>query len=192
MAKNTIILSESELNNVISESVKKVLNEISSDLAYRAYKSANDKRRNAINTPEHGKRRGQMSTFRKYYSDAYNKEHGFDGKTETGTIDTLQFNDTMVNGEPLRVYITTNDINLRSKYFNGSMNIETLIQTPRRQTDFCILSPESAQQVAAWFTKHRNEVYANKTVEACNPEFWCKYYKQPKINKGEFRSTQMY
>lgn len=191
--KNTIKLTESELKKIISESVRRTLNEISSDYVHRAYQSALDKRNKAIFTPEYGKRNKQVDKFRDYYRNAYNNEHGYDGRTEGGDTFSLQFNDTLSNGSPLRVYVNLNDICLKSQYFDNTTDIAKLIKSPNYQKQFCILSPKTAQQVAQWFSKNRNPNYAQYTEEACNPEFWSQYYNITKFNDdGSFSRVQNY
>lgn len=191
--KNTIKLTESELKKIISESVERTLNEISSEYAHSAYKSALGKRNKALFTPEYGKRDRQADKFRNYYRSAYNKEHGYDGRTEGGDIATLQFNDTMANGQPLRVFVEGNSVWLRSKYFDNATDIAKLIKSPNYQKQFCILSPKTAQQVAQWFSKNRNPNYAQYTEEACNPEFWSQYYNITNFkDDGSFSRIQNY
>lgn len=177
MNKNRIRITESELKQIVTESVKKVLNEISSDLANKAAQHASVKRNNALGTPEWGKRDKQMNTFKKYYGDAYNKEHGYDGQTEAGDTSTLQFNDTLSDGSPLRVYVMNNAIKLTSKYFDIATSINKLISMPQYQEKFCILSPKTAQQVAKWLTQNRYPKSQENEV-VCNPEFWAKYYNK--------------
>lgn len=170
-----ITISENNLKQIVTESVKKVLNEISSDLANKAAQHASDRRNNAVGTPEWGKRNRQMNSFNKYYGDAYNKEHGYDGQTEMGGTGSLQFNDTLSDGSPLRVFVMHNAIKLTSKYFDIATSINKLISMPQYQERFCILSPKTAQQVAKWLTQNRYPK-SQENEAVCNPEFWTKYY----------------
>lgn len=173
--------------------MKTVLNELSPEYAHAAYQQALNKRQAALHTPGWGKRNKQAEKFRNYYADAYNKEHGYDGKTEGGDVSTLQFNDTMANGEPLRVFVEQNSVWLRSKYFDNATDIAKLIKMPNYQKQFCILSPKTAQQVAKWFSQNRNPNYAQYTEEACNPEFWSQYYNETQFkNDGSFSRIQNY
>lgn len=191
--KNIIRLTESELKQVISESVKSILTEISSDMANRAYHSALDKKLHSQGTPQWGKRYAQAEKFSNYYRNAYNKEHGYDGRTEGGDTFSLQFNDTLSDGSPLRVYVNLNDIWLKSKSFDWACNIAKLIKSPNYQKNFCILSPKTAQQVAKWFSQNRNPNYAQYTEEACNPEFWSQYYEgSGQAKDGSFSTIQNY
>ena len=187
-----IKLTENRLKEIIRESVKKTLNEIESNTYHNAYNTALNARKNSLHTPGWSKRNRQVDAFSKAYSDAYNKEHGYDGKTESGSVHALQFNDVLPNGEVFRVYINGNNIALKSKYFDNAIDIGKLIQYKNYQRNFCILSPKTAQQVAAWFAKNHNQNRSNEVTEACNPEFWSQYYKNQNFNDGTFSNIEMY
>lgn len=187
-----IRLTENRLREIVKESIKKSLNEISSDAYLRAYNAANDKRKQAIGTPEWGKRNRQFDNFAQGYNNAYDREHGYDGKTESGSVYTLQFNDVLPNGEPLRVYINGNTVMLKSKYFDNAIDIAKLIHYKNYQRNFCILSPKTAQQVAKWFSQNHNPNATERVSEAFNPEFWSQYYENQEFNDNAFSNIQAY
>ena len=187
-----IRLTENRLREIVKESIKNTLNEISSDAFLRAYDAANNAKNKTAHTPEWGKRDRQANTFAQAYSNAYNKEHGYDGKTEGGSVLTLQFNDVLPNGEALRVYINGNTVALKSKYFDNAIDIGKLIQYKNYQRNFCILSPKTAQKVAAWFSKNHNHNRTKEVSEAFNPEFWTQNYENQEFNDNAFSNIQSY
>ena len=96
--KRTIRLRESELRQMITESVKNVLNELHSLTADSAFVQARDKYNELVangqeNTPQAQKLLRQMQTFKNYNDFDINSEEELDKKNEYGNSPSKFFND---------------------------------------------------------------------------------------------------
>ncbi len=179
--KNTIKLTESQLKKIISESVKNTLNEISSDMLMRAYKKANDKRIETLNTPEYGKRHKQMKNFNQNYSQKFGKENNF-STGEGASVGNLRVFDTDANGNQIEYSFQPGCMFVNKR---GPYEIADLLISRSSQQQICRMSPKVAQTVAKWFQQNsseheraswrRSELNLEPTF---NPEFWSQYYSK--------------
>lgn len=74
-SKQTIRLTESKLQEIISEATKQAINEISPEFLASAYKSAEDRWYNSKSPMEKQKRRGQSDRFKQAAIDKYNEKY---------------------------------------------------------------------------------------------------------------------
>jgi len=73
--KQTIRLTESELHEIIAETTKQAINELSPEFLAGAYKSAEDRWYNSKSPMERQKRKGQSDRFRQATIDKYNEKY---------------------------------------------------------------------------------------------------------------------
>lgn len=74
-SKQTIRLTESELHEIIAETTKQAINELSPEFLAGAYKSAEDRWYNSKSPMERQKRRGQSDRFKQATIDKYNEKY---------------------------------------------------------------------------------------------------------------------
>lgn len=118
--KRKIKLTESDLHNIIKESVNHIL----SELDWRTYQSASDKAHRLSDetndTYEKERRRNQAINFAKMskekYSSQYNLPQSFDRDMEYGNIQPTQ---GQLKNAARRNQDTTNFYNGKSEYKNG-------------------------------------------------------------------------
>lgn len=118
--KRKIKLTESDLHNIIKESVNHIL----SELDWRTYQSASDKAHKlsdeTSNMYEKKRRSNQATNFAKMgnerYSSQYNLPQSFDRDMEYGNIEPTQ---GQLKNAARRNQDTTNFYNRKSEYKNG-------------------------------------------------------------------------
>ena len=189
--KNIIKINESQLRDIISESIKNILRETSSDLAHAAMTQALNRRNNAIGTPEYGRRDKQAQNFAGHYQERFNKENQQHNSSVNGSSGALTFDDVLNNGVKAHFTFTSGGLGVT---FDGDSQMKFIgwedlrDNRGRWQERICQLSDNNAQMVAKWWKQNhgwRNTVGDEGGQKwggaGYNPEFWTRY-REDKLN----------
>jgi hypothetical protein len=179
--KRTIRLTESDLREVIKESVTRILKEdFNSSTLYNAMNSAWDKMEHANGTPEFGKRERQFRTFQRGYGKAFKKEYNQDRDIINSDVTSLTWNDTMADGTPLRLHFCAGIfVGEESNGYTTKTDWEQLEWNENMQRFFCRMKPKTAEMVARWWKE--NHIYPNNKEygkAGFDPSFWTKFSNQ--------------
>ena len=186
-SKNIIRINESQLKQIISESVKKILKEYDSTKAGEAMWAAMNARNAAIGTPNYGKKDRQFRNFQNYYQEKFEKENQQHNPTMRGNSGILVFDDVLNDGANGHFTISPGGLDVALTYPNGgsremSLSWEDLRNNPGMQKQICQLSDNNAQMVAKWWKMNhgwRNSVNDEGGQKwggaGYNPEFWSRY-----------------
>jgi hypothetical protein len=157
------------------------MDEISSDLANRAFNKSIAKRNNALGTPNYSKNEKQMRNFQNYYADTFDKEENLDGTNEFGHNGFLKMQD---NG--ITYSFQTTCLFLEGKGFKkGPFEFADIVRYPNVQQQVCKMSPKVANTVSKWFRQNfesfKNANSVSEKIDwsvLSNPEFWTRYSNQ--------------
>jgi hypothetical protein len=146
-----IKLTENDLKQIVTESVKKVLNEISSDLAYAAFKKASD-----------SGRKNQAQKFYDYGNDKL--------KAELGANDyMMQMNNNSItyynnNYDTVTLY-RDGDVCCNGKYtsIGNYAKIQMYLKTGNKST---------ARLITRWLGKYMSELINNVNPQLLDWHFW--------------------
>ena len=151
MKTSKIQITESELKHIVAESVKKVLNEISSDLAYAASNKAK----------EYG-RPQQAKNFADYGTNKL--------KTELGTNDGV----IKMNNQLICYYNSNNDA--VTLYSDGYLKCDDLTTSignyDEIKASLKTNSKPTARLIVKWLEKYMSEVINNVNPQLLDWHFW--------------------
>jgi hypothetical protein len=146
-----IQISENKLKQIVAESVKNVLNEISSDLAYAAQKKAYDS----------GRKR-QASKFYNYANDKLKTELGADNNGVQMDDDSITYHN--YTNETVTLY---RDGNVRYKGDFTSIGNYAELQKVLKTDD-----KPTARLITRWLGKYMSELINNVNPQLLDWHFW--------------------
>ena len=174
--KRTIRLTESDLRQVIKESVTRILKETNSDDALNLYKQRFSQADNAIFTPNYGNLKDKAYNTQKYYNKRFGAEHS-DMSNVQAYPHYLSWNDTLPDGTPVSYGVEQSGVYIEMNGNGQSCSITDLKRNiPYYRKLFCRMSPKAAEMVAKWYKQ--NSLNPEKDQFLMDPSFWTEYSNQ--------------